>query len=113
MNTTGDISAQAAIVHRLMGGNASPDLADLTLSAMEIKFCLKAVNHVKKQLSKAVVSRYIYDHYIAQCPAFIDALKLIYPHELVLEKGTTNWPFWIKPFPLDHGRIAYGSMTKR
>ena len=63
-----------------MGGNASPLIADLTLSMMEFNYCK---NHTR---SNVLAVRYIDDILALNCPDFIIKAANIYIKELKLEE---------------------------
>ena len=63
-----------------MGGNASPLIADLTLSMMEFTYCKK---HARNNV---IAVRYIDDILALNCPDFITKAATIYDKELKLEE---------------------------
>jgi hypothetical protein len=63
-----------------MGGNASPLIADLTLSMMEFTYCQ---SHTRNNV---VAVRYIDDILTLNCPDFISKAAIIYDKELKLEE---------------------------
>jgi len=63
-----------------MGGNASPLIADLTLSIMEFNYCR---NHTR---SNIIAVRYIDDILTLNCPNFTTIAASIYDKELKLEE---------------------------
>jgi hypothetical protein len=63
-----------------MGGNASPLIADLTLSMMEFTYCK---NHTRNDV---LAVRYIDDILTLNCPDFITKAANIYNKELKLEE---------------------------
>jgi hypothetical protein len=60
-----------------MGSNCSPLLADLTLLALEFKYCMKAK-------PRFTVFRYVDDVLVLNCPNFEQLVPEIYPPELIL-----------------------------
>jgi hypothetical protein len=73
-----------------MGGNASPDIANLTLSIMEFEFCKTASKDIQSELANSVISRYIDDIWTANCPNFEKWTKDIYGTSLKLDKSQTK-----------------------
>jgi GIY-YIG catalytic domain len=67
-----------------MGGNASPLIADLTLSIIEFNYC-KSHAH-----NKVLAVRYIDDILALNCPDFINKAANIYDRELKLEETFTG-----------------------
>ena len=66
-----------------MGGAASPDLADLTLSVLEYRYLKQ---NPAKQYQLTCTSRYIDDIITVGTADFMDIAKRIYPQSIVLEK---------------------------
>ncbi len=62
-----------------MGGNASPLLADLTLTMLEFE-CVKSNARVNW-----LVARFVNDVIVVNCQNFLEIDKEIYPNELELE----------------------------
>jgi len=60
-----------------MGSNCSPLLADLTLLALEFKYCMK-------EKPRFTVFRYVDDVLVLNCPNFDQLVPEIYPPELIL-----------------------------
>ena len=76
-----------------MGGNASPLMADLTLSMMEFEF---AKNEPATNRDIEYWKRYIDDILIANYHRFMEVASTVYASELVLER--TNETFEAAPF---------------
>jgi hypothetical protein len=78
------VSFSGAIFRQIMGvpmgGNASPLIADLTLSMMEFNYCQ---NHTR---SNVVAVRYIDDILAVNCPNFTIIANSIYDKELKLDE---------------------------
>ncbi len=73
-----------------MGGNASPLLADLTLSVLEFKF-LNSNLHFRESKLLNYMTRFIDDLFSVNAPTFMELCKQIYPASLPLER-TNNEP---------------------
>ena len=71
-----------------MGGNASAELADLTLSGMEYQYMTNNVNQDRRQNDKT--ARYMDDLINANCPDFLETCKKIYPPSLPLSETSVS-----------------------
>jgi hypothetical protein len=92
-----------------MGGNASPDIANLTLAMKEFEFCKTADRSKANQLRKAVLCRYIDDIFVANCDQFIQWKTQIYGASLKLEPSKVK----DKRVPSLDTKIAIGPLKDR
>ena len=72
-----------------MGGNASPQIADLALAAPEIKYISDKKNNAKGKHLFHVV-RYVDDVFGVNCPDFLSICKEIYPSSLPLNDTSVS-----------------------
>ena len=72
-----------------MGGNSSPQMADLALAGAEIKFITNKKNEIRKKKMLHVV-RYVDDVFGVNCPELIDICKTIYPASLPLNDTSVS-----------------------
>ncbi len=73
-----------------MGGNASPIIADLTLSALEYRYLSSTAHKKESKLLKFSI-RYIDDLLNINCSEFLPLCNKIYPASLPLEATNTKY----------------------
>ncbi len=72
-----------------MGGNASPLLADLTLSVLEFQYLKSNISYMERQ-QLSLTCRYIDDVLNINCPNFLKVCDKIYPATIPLEQTNPN-----------------------
>ncbi len=72
-----------------MGGNASPLLADLTLSFLEFRYLTTDISY-SERLKLSLTCRYIDDILSINCPNFMEVSENIYPTTIPLERTNSN-----------------------